>query len=62
MGLDVDPSLLTDFQGFSTFAVIAGQAVGSDGKVYNVEFDVRVMEGEYIAENGSRQHGVFGFF
>ena len=34
----------------------------SDGKIYNVEFDVRVMEGEYIAEDGSAQHGVFGFF
>ena len=62
MGLDVEPSSLTDYQGFTTYAVISGQAEGSDGKIYNVEFDVRVMEGDYIAEDGSAQHGVFGFF
>jgi hypothetical protein len=62
MGLDVEPSTLTDFQGFNAYAVITGQAEGSDGKIYNVEFDVRVMEGDYIAEDGSAQHGVFGFF
>ena len=62
MGLDVEPSLMTDFQGFNAYAVIGGQATGSDGNTYNVEDDVRVMEGEYIAEDGSLQHGVFGFF
>ncbi|HEY7492140.1 MAG TPA: hypothetical protein VIH59_13665 [Candidatus Tectomicrobia bacterium] len=62
MGLDVEPSLLTNFQGFTTFAVISGQATGSDGKTYNVEFDVRVMEGEYVAEGGSHHRGTFGFF
>ncbi len=50
------------FQGFTAFAVLSGQATGSDGKTYNVEFDVRVMEGEYIAEDGSHQRGTFGFF
>ena len=62
MGLDVEPSTLTNYQGFTTFAVLSGQATGSDGKIYNVEFDVRVMEGEYIAEDGSDQRGTFGFF
>jgi hypothetical protein len=62
MGLDVEPSTLTNFQGFTAFAVLAGQATGSDGKTYNVECDVRVMEGEYVAEDGSHQQGTFGFF
>jgi hypothetical protein len=62
MGLDVEPSTFTNFQGFTAFAVLSGQATGSDGKTYNVEFDVRVMEGEYIAEDGSHQRGTFGFF
>lgn len=62
MGLDVEPSTLTDFEGFTVFAVLSGQAEGSDGKTYNVEFDVRVMRGEYVAEDGSRQWGTFGFF
>ncbi|MDJ0757270.1 MAG: twin-arginine translocation signal domain-containing protein [Ardenticatenaceae bacterium] len=60
-GLDVEPSTLTNFKGFTTFAVISGQATGSDGKTYNVEFDVRVMDGEYVAEDGSHQYGTFGF-
>jgi hypothetical protein len=62
MGLDVEPSTITNFEGFTVFAVLSGQAEGSDGKTYNVEFDVRVMQGEYIAEDRSRQRGTFGFF
>jgi len=62
LGLDVEPSTLTDYRGFTTFAVLAGQAEGSDGNTYNVEFDVRVMRGVYIAEDGSRQRGTFAFF
>ena len=62
MGLDVEPATITNYQGFTAYAVVAGQAEGSDGKTYDVEFDVRVMEGDYIAEDGSSQYGVFGFF
>jgi hypothetical protein len=62
MGLDVEPSTFTNFQGFTAFAILSGQAAGSDGKIYNVEFDVRAMEGEYIAEDGSHQWGTCGFF
>ena len=62
LGLDVEPSLITDFMGFTAFAVIAGQAEGSDGKTYNVESDLRVMEGEYVAEDGSHHQGTFAFF
>ncbi len=64
MGLDVEPSTLTDFKGFTAFAVLAGRqaAEGSDGKTYDVEFDLRVMEGEYIAADGSHQRGAFAFF
>lgn len=62
MGLDVDPSTITNFAGFTAFAVLAGHAEGSDGKTYNVESDLRVMEGEYVAEDGSRHQGTFAFF
>jgi hypothetical protein len=62
MGLDVEPSTITNFTGFTAFAVLAGQAEGSDGKIYNVEFDLRVMEGEYVAEDESLQQGTFAFF
>jgi hypothetical protein len=61
-GLDVEPSTMTNFKGFTAFAILSGQAEGSDGKTYNVEFDLRVMEGEYIAEDGSHQQGTFAFF
>jgi hypothetical protein len=61
MGLDVEPSTLTDFRGFTAFAVLAGEAKASDGRTYACEFDVRVMEGDYIATDGSRQSGAFAF-
>ncbi len=61
-GLDVEPSTMTNFKGFTASAVLSGQAEGSDGKTYNVEFDLRVMEGEYIAEDGSHQQGTLAFF
>ena len=61
-GLDVEPSPMTNFKGFTAFAVLAGHAEGSDGKTYNVEFDLRAMEGEYHAQDGSHHRGAFGFF
>lgn len=61
-GLDVDPSLITDYKGVTAYAVVAGTAHGSDGEEYDVEVDVRVMKGRYIDENGHSRHGTFGFF
>lgn len=61
-GLDVDPSLITDFDGFTTYAVLAGSARGSDGADYDVELDVRVMDGTYVGEDGQTHEGTFGFF
>jgi hypothetical protein len=60
-GLDVEPSTMTNLKGFTAYAVLGGQAEGSDGKTYNVEFDLRVMAGEYVAEDGSHQQGTFAF-
>ena len=61
-GLDVDPSLITDFSGAVAYAVLAGEARDRDGNDYDVEFDVRVMQGEYVGEDGRTHHGTFGFF
>jgi hypothetical protein len=36
-----------------------GTATGNDGRQYNLETDMRAMEGTYIAEDGSRQRGLF---
>jgi hypothetical protein len=61
MGLDVEPSVITDYRGFTALAYVAGTATGSDGRQYNLEADMRAMEGTYIATDGSRQRGLFAF-
>ena len=61
-GLDADPSTITDFDGFVAYAVLGGKARGGDGESYDVEFDVRVMDGRYIGEDGKEHRGTFGFF
>lgn len=61
MGLDVEPNTITDFRGFIAYAVLAGEAVGSDGKTYPCEFDVRAMVGDYVAEDGTEQYAAFAF-
>jgi hypothetical protein len=58
-GLDVEPSTITDFQGVTAQAYHVGTATGSDGITYNLETDVRIYEGEYVAEDGSRCQGTF---
>jgi hypothetical protein len=60
-GLDVEPSTMTDYKGFTAIAYHVGTATGSDGKQYNLETDMRAMEGTYIAVDGSRQRGLFAF-
>lgn len=60
-GLDVDPSTVGDYRGFTTYAVLAGEATDRRGNNYDVELDVRVMDGEYKVD-GHRYFGTFGFF
>ncbi|MEM7326643.1 MAG: hypothetical protein AAF531_26385 [Actinomycetota bacterium] len=61
MGLDIDPSSISDFNGFTAFAVVAGEARASDGNLYPFEFDVRAMKGTYVGEDGTEQRGEFAF-
>ena len=58
-GLNVEPSTITDFRGTTALAYHVGTATGSDGVTYGLETDIRVMEGDYIAEDGSRHQGTF---
>ena len=58
-GLDVDPSVITDYSGFTALAFHAGAAIGSDGARYNLETDMRAYQGTYIAADSSRTHGSF---
>lgn len=60
-GLDVDPSLITNFRGFTAYAVIAGTARGHDGERFDCEFDVRVMRGRYRVDD-EEHRGTFAFF
>jgi hypothetical protein len=58
-GLNVEPSTITDFQGVTAQAYHVGTATGSDGITYNLETDVRIYAGDYVAEDGSRSQGTF---
>ncbi len=60
-GLDVDPSTMGDYRGFTAYAVVSGEAEGSDGNTYDVEFDVRVMRGTYETATGARFDSTFAF-
>ena len=61
MGLDVEPSTIVDFKGFSAFAIVAGTAIDGDGNEHLCEFDVRVMRGMYTAASGETRNGAFAF-
>ena len=61
-GLDVEPGTMTDFKGVIAQAYHVGTATGSDGNPYNVETDLRVMQGQYVAEDGSQHTGTFALF
>ena len=59
MGLDVEPSPLTDFKGKTALAYVIGSATGSDGVRYGMEVDIRAYEGKYVAADGSTNRGAF---
>ncbi len=60
-GLDTEPSTITDFRGTTSFAILVGDVVASDGRDYLLEMDVRVMEGEYLDQNDQPFEAAFAF-
>lgn len=58
-GLHVEPSTITHFRGASAVAYVVGEAKGSDGKIYNLETDMRVMQGKYVDVDGRTREGTF---
>ena len=54
-------STITDFRGVIAAAEIQGRARGSDGSTYTFDADMRFMHGVYVARDGKRRHGTFGF-
>ena len=58
-GLNVEPGTMTDFKGTTAVAYHVGEAKGSDGNTYNLETDFRVMDGRYVAVDGTTRRGSF---
>jgi len=61
-GLDVEPRVVTDHNGFTALAYHVGTATGNDGKTYDLETDMRVMQGSYVAGDGSRHDSALFVF
>ncbi len=59
-GFDVEPGTITDFRGSSAVAFHVGTARGHDGTMYNLETDMRALEGEYVVD-GETYRGSFAF-
>jgi hypothetical protein len=61
--LDTEPTVITNFKGFSALAFPTGTnaARDSNGNFYDVSDDMRVFQGEYVAADGSHHRGTFVF-
>jgi hypothetical protein len=60
-GLDVEPTTIRDFKGFSAVAFHVGTATGKDGTRYDLETDMRAFQGTYVDGTGTRRFGTFAF-
>ena len=61
VGLPLDVSSITDFNGSVAAAEIQGTAHGTDGTAYSFDADMRVMQGSYVDTDGKLKKGTFGF-
>ena len=61
MGLQVEPSSISDFQGTVALAYLSGTATDGGGQHYDLVVDLRIMSGNYVAMDGSAQTGAFAF-
>ena len=57
----LEMSTITDFNGQIAAAEIQGTAMGSDGSTFAFDTDMRIMQGEYIGEDGQHRNDTFGF-
>jgi hypothetical protein len=60
-GIGFEMSTITDFNGVLGGSEIRGTARGSDGTTYDFDTDMRFMRGVYVALDGRKHHGTFGF-
>ncbi|TMA44298.1 MAG: hypothetical protein E6J81_14610 [Deltaproteobacteria bacterium] len=61
MGLHVEPSSISDFQGVVALAYLSGSATDGESHRYDLAVDLRIMNGDYVAADGSAQTGTFAF-
>jgi len=61
MGLHVEPSSISDFQGVVALAYLSGSATDGESHRYDLAVDLRIMSGDYVAADGSAQTGTFAF-
>ena len=59
MGMNAEPNVITDFNGFAALSYLAGRATDTDGNAYDMSNDMRVFQGEYVASDGSHHYGTF---
>ena len=58
----VEPSTITNFNGFSALAYLNGTATDADGNRLAIGLsDMRVFQGSYRTTDGSLAHGTFAF-
>jgi len=62
-GLDIDPSVITNYRGFTAIGYPGGfgTATDSSGNSYDVITDMRVFQGEYVSADGTHHRGTFVF-
>jgi hypothetical protein len=62
-GTDVEPSVITNFRGFTAIGYPGGTGTVKDnnGNTYDLVTDMRVFRGEYVAADGSHHRGTFAF-
>ena len=59
--LDVEPSSITDFTGFSALAYVSGTATDGSGNSFRLSTDMRVFQGRYVGQDGVTRTATFAF-
>lgn len=58
-GVDVEPSVITNFRGFIAVAMLLGTAKDANGHSFTLMTDIRVHQGEYVSADGRHHRGTF---
>lgn len=58
-GIDIEPSSITNFKGFTGVAMLAGTATDANGNKFDLLSDLRVYQGEYVSADGRHHRGTF---